>query len=187
MHKHVLPLLTALLISLSGCGGDATTPSGNEGGAGVPKSPGGDGYLKVTVDGEEWVCEGEIRNQGITLNKKDLHLVLVGRLPAKGDRPATNLHVALVKKTRDEGRYELVSNQATLDVMEGDLGYVKVYTISPDFTAVGRKGNLTFTKLVTTEEGFKNYGVLHAVGTFEGTFGKGQNSYEIKGSFEFAR
>jgi hypothetical protein len=187
MRTYLLPALAVVLLSLAACGGESSDSSESTGGAGMPTVPAGDGHLKVTIDGKDWVCEGRIKNEGMTLNKKDLHLVLVGKLPADGDRAATNLHVVLVKKTRDDGRYDLISNQVSLDVMEGKLAYVKIFTSGAKSQIEGRKGSLTFTKLVTTEEGFTNYGVLHAAGTFEGTFGKGDKESAVKGSFEFIR
>jgi hypothetical protein len=189
MLKHLLPTLALTLVSLAACGGEdsGSTGSPNTGGAGVPTLPSGDGHLEVTIDGTKWVCEGRIKNDGMTVNKKDLHLVLIGKVPADGDRPATELHVVLVKKTRADGRYDLVSNQVSLDVMEGDLAYVKIFALDQALKIEGRKGSLTFTKLTTTEEGFRNYGVLHAAGTFEGTFGKGDKTHQVSGSFEFIR
>ena len=189
MLKHLLPVFVLALISLAGCGGENSGSTGqpNEGGAGVPVMPAGNDHLEVTIDGTTWACEGRIKNDGMTLNKKDVHLVLIGRVPADGDRPATELHVVLVKKNRAQGRYGLVSNQVSLDVMEGELAYVKVFALDQDLKIEGRKGSLTFTKLVTTDEGFTNYGVLHAAGTFTGTFGKGDKTHEVSGSFEFIR
>lgn len=187
MQSRLLPALVVVLLSLAACSGEAPAPGGAKGSVGATSGPDTPGHLRLTIDGKEWACEGRIENQGLTVNKKDLHLVLIGRLPAGEGRPATDLHVVLVKKTREEGRYDLVSNQVSLDVMEGDLAYVKIFTVEPAFEIVGRKGSLTFTKLVTTEEGFRNYGVLHAAGTFEGSFGKGDDLSKVSGSFEYAR